>query len=288
MNDFNPLVSVILPTFNSSKTIEKCLMALNNQSYNKIEIIIVDNFSDDETEKIVFNLKKFFNFSLKFYKASLLRAAARNFGSNIAAGVFLLHLDSDMQVSKNLISECVSKIGQNLDALIIPETSICRGFWSKSHSLTKSLSLFMPGYEGIRFVRKKLFDLIGGFDLELTSGEDFDFYHRFKKISEKIGRTSNVIFHLEDDLTLNKILHNYIFYSKSLPKYFRKNKFSIQTRTPTFYVIFKKRNFLLKDPFHSTGWFFLLFLNFVIIRISLFFDSFSYILSKMKNILLCI
>jgi probable beta-1,3-galactosyltransferase len=48
----NPLVSVIIPTYNSSRTLEKCLKSIKNQTYKNIEIIVVDNNSIDNTKEI--------------------------------------------------------------------------------------------------------------------------------------------------------------------------------------------------------------------------------------------
>jgi glycosyltransferase involved in cell wall biosynthesis len=48
----NLLVSVIIPTYNSSRTLEKCLESIKNQSYKNIEIIVVDNNSKDNTKEI--------------------------------------------------------------------------------------------------------------------------------------------------------------------------------------------------------------------------------------------
>ena len=47
----NPLVSVIVPTKNSSKTLEACLRSIKEQSYKNIEIIVVDNNSIDDTKE---------------------------------------------------------------------------------------------------------------------------------------------------------------------------------------------------------------------------------------------
>ncbi len=48
----NPLVSVIIPTYNSSRTLEKCLESIKNQTYKNVEIIVVDNNSTDNTKEI--------------------------------------------------------------------------------------------------------------------------------------------------------------------------------------------------------------------------------------------
>jgi len=47
-----PKISVIVPTYNSSRTIEKCLKSIKNQTYQNIEIIVIDNNSSDNTLKI--------------------------------------------------------------------------------------------------------------------------------------------------------------------------------------------------------------------------------------------
>ena len=47
-----PLVSVVIPTYNSEKYIERCLRSIKNQTYKNIEIIIVDKFSTDKTVDI--------------------------------------------------------------------------------------------------------------------------------------------------------------------------------------------------------------------------------------------
>ncbi|AEF97132.1 glycosyltransferase family 2 protein [Methanotorris igneus] len=46
------LVSVIIPTYNSEKTIGICLESIKNQTYKNIEIIVVDKFSNDNTVEI--------------------------------------------------------------------------------------------------------------------------------------------------------------------------------------------------------------------------------------------
>ncbi len=57
----SPLVSVIIPTKNSSKTLSSCLDSIKNQDYENIEIIVVDNHSTDNTLEIA---KRYTNTSL--------------------------------------------------------------------------------------------------------------------------------------------------------------------------------------------------------------------------------
>jgi len=54
-----PLVSIIIPVYNSQQTIQRCLQSIADQTYKKIETIIVDRYSSDKTIQIAkqFNVK---------------------------------------------------------------------------------------------------------------------------------------------------------------------------------------------------------------------------------------
>ena len=68
------LVSVVIPTYNSEKTLAKCLESIKNQTYKNIEVIVVDKFSVDQT---VENAKKF---NAKIIQSSAEMSKARNIG----------------------------------------------------------------------------------------------------------------------------------------------------------------------------------------------------------------
>ena len=67
-------VSVIVTTKNEAKNIGRCLQSIQNQTYKAIEIIVVDNFSKDETKRIA---KKF---TKKVFDKGPERSAQRNLG----------------------------------------------------------------------------------------------------------------------------------------------------------------------------------------------------------------
>jgi glycosyltransferase involved in cell wall biosynthesis len=230
----------------------------------------VDNCSNDGTEEKIYDFQHRSKNQIKFYRVLSPRSGARNWGAKIAKGIYLLHLDSDMELSAKVIHACVSKCEDGWDAIIIPEVSISGSeYWSRCHSYEKLLSLSMQDYEAARFIKRDLFNAIGGYDENLISGEDFDLHFRIKKAGAKIGRISEVIFHHEEHLTFRSILSKYLYYSKSLPKYYIKNKELLKERIPMIYVIFAKRSLILKDPVHALGWFLLSLLNFIISRIIL-------------------
>lgn len=117
------LVSVIIPTKNSESTIGKCLESVVNQTYRNVEIIVVDGFSRDGTQKIAESN------GAKVVETGAERSEARNIGAKKSRGAFLFFVDSDMELDSSVIAECVKKAYEGNDAVIIPEVSVGEGFW---------------------------------------------------------------------------------------------------------------------------------------------------------------
>ena len=79
-----PLLSVIVPTKNSERFLERCLKSIKSQTYKNLEIIVVDNNSNDKTKEIAEKYTK-----LVFNKGPE-RSAQRNFGVLKSKGEFVL------------------------------------------------------------------------------------------------------------------------------------------------------------------------------------------------------
>lgn len=111
----NSLVSIVIPTRNSAKTIESCIKSINEQSYKNIETIIVDSKSIDDTTSIS---KRMGCTHLISTNWKLL--GARYEGFKIAAGDYILMLDSDQILEKSTIERCILMSQQN-DMLCLEE-----------------------------------------------------------------------------------------------------------------------------------------------------------------------
>lgn len=90
----SPRVSVVIPTFNRGKVIERSIRSVINQTFQDIEIIIVDDCSTDDTRDIVAGFK---DKRIKYicHKQNKGGAVARNTGINAARGEFIAFQDSD-------------------------------------------------------------------------------------------------------------------------------------------------------------------------------------------------
>jgi glycosyltransferase involved in cell wall biosynthesis len=113
-----PLVSVNIRTFNSAKTLPETLDSVKKQTYSNIEIVISDGYSKDRTVEIAEKYGATIT-----YEKELGDARYKVFTSS--RGDFVLSLDSDQVMEKNLISECVEMcLEYKFDALIISEKSL--------------------------------------------------------------------------------------------------------------------------------------------------------------------
>lgn len=212
-----PLVSVVITSCNSAATISRCLQSVNEQDYpkEKIEIVLVDNHSSDHTLAIA---KRFTD---KIFICGPERSAQRNCGIHKARGKYILYLDSDMSLSKQVVSECVGRCeNEKVSALYIPERITGPGFWLRVRKFERTF------YEGtcidaVRFLRKAVVLEIGGFDEALTGPEDWDFSRRINDRT-KTSIIKVALYHNEPRFNFARFVKKKCYYAMSFDKYVRK------------------------------------------------------------------
>ena len=106
-----PLVSICLPNYNSEKFIYKTVISLLNQSYKNIEIIVVDNFSTDDSIKI---LERFDDSRLKIYRNKSNIGYSRNVNKsiNLANGEYVAVYHSDDIYDEHIVKKQVSVLNK--------------------------------------------------------------------------------------------------------------------------------------------------------------------------------
>lgn len=104
----NPLVTIVIPTFNRKDDLLECLRTLLNSSYGSMETIVVDNASTDGTYDAVKQM--FPNVKLIKNDRNLGATGGRNKGAIEAKGDYLLFLDHDMIIDKQMIEELMKAI----------------------------------------------------------------------------------------------------------------------------------------------------------------------------------
>lgn len=214
-----PLVSIIIPAYNSEKFIEKCLQSVKRQTYKNIEVIVVDNNSTDRTKKIA---KKYAD---KVLNKGPERAAQVNCGAENAKGEYLYRVDSDFVLEPKVVEQCIEKCEkENLNGIAVHNTSAeGLGFWAEVRKFERNTYLNDDLIVAVRFFTKKAWKKIGGFDETLYGPEDYDFHNRFVEAGFKYGRIEAIERHLGEPRSLKDIWRKHYFYGKQMVKYFRKH-----------------------------------------------------------------
>lgn len=111
-------VSIILPIYNVEKYLEKCVNSVINQTYQNIEIILVDDGSKDSSGRICDELVESDNRIKVIHKKNGGLASARNAGYEVATGEYLMYIDSDDVIKNDIAEKCVSAMEKNDQMLL--------------------------------------------------------------------------------------------------------------------------------------------------------------------------
>ncbi len=108
-------ISLIIPMYNVENYIDECLNSVINQDYGiqNIEVILIDDCSNDKTVQIVENYVQKYNFILIKNKSNSGQAVSRNKGIAIATGKYIAFLDSDDILYKNNLSQLYNQMVEN-------------------------------------------------------------------------------------------------------------------------------------------------------------------------------
>lgn len=209
------LISVVVTTKNSSRTLERCLSSVRRQDYPSVEVVVVDNESTDTTGGIA---RRFADVVLT---AGPERSAQRNAGIRASTGVYVCIIDSDMYLEPNVLSACLRAITLG-EAVAIPERSIGEGFWASCKSFERSFYLSDAMTAAARFFRRKTIEQHGLYDESLTGPEDWDMSMRVAG-SAGVVFADAIILHDEGRLQLLPLLHKKYYYGRSMPQFVGKH-----------------------------------------------------------------
>lgn len=184
-----PKVAVIIPNYNKAQYLSKCIDSVLNQTYDNIEIIIVDDCSTDKSNQIIKSIVKK-NPDIKYYKLPENRGVsfARNYGAAKTNADYLVFLDSDdVYLNENKIKNEVGIIKHNsiafsqwvpmnLDGTVQPYRTFKINPLRRPFAISKILSTSLPPHKQLRgyMIPASIFRKIDGYNVKLTYYEDFD------------------------------------------------------------------------------------------------------------------
>jgi glycosyltransferase involved in cell wall biosynthesis len=266
------LVSIVIPTYNSEKTLASCLESIRKQTYKDIEIIIVDRFSKDRTVEIA---KKY---GAKVFLEMLNKPGARNYGILNSKGEYVLLADSDFIFDENLVEEVVKKLkNREVDALFIDEVYFGDSFWIKCKNLEKRMYVGNELIESPRVYKRSIFrELL--FDEKNEGFDEYDFYISARKLGIRCDRVRSKIVLLEPFVNLGKRFRQGEFFTY----YQLKNK-----QIPLYQVSLRYRLKLLmrnfrEYPICTFALLFLKLLEYLAFRLGMFYSNFDKKILKIR------
>lgn len=196
-------VSVIIPAYNSEKTILNCILSLKKQKYKNFEIIAVDDGSTDNTESILKKIKGIKVISQK----NRGQGAARNEGARKAKGEIVVFIDSDCEARNKLwLKKLVDTYEK--DKRVVGMASGYSGSIGKEfieeyaylelkYRLRKMPENVLTASSSNISCRKRIFNKIGGFpeDKRLISAEDILFSYNLSRKGILLWKKELGIFH---------------------------------------------------------------------------------------------
>lgn len=239
MKEDSPKISIIMPCHNRANLISESILSVQNQTYTNWELLIIDDYSNDETEKKI-NLE---DKRIKFYKKKDEGKGAcvsRNIGIDNAAGDFIIFLDSDDLLARNCLENRLNvfKKYPHFDFLVF-QTSIFKQHTHDTNILINTetiedifyrfFNLDIPWLTTGPIWKKNSILRLGKWDDTLPSWQDWEYHLRallfnfkfkyihtvdnFWRLDEKnqsIGAESGNIHHLSSQLSLiNKLKLNF-------------------------------------------------------------------------------
>ena len=254
-------VSIVIPTHNSSGTLSACLESVKNQNYPLQEVIVADNFSEDETINIA---REFGAMTMERCGRLGNPGSARNVGIIKASGRYVLLLDSNEILAEDAVHSCVElHKKEDVGMVKIPLLFVGTNFWGKSSAYWKNC-YYLVSKETIgtvpRFFVTEVILKAGLFNEDLAIGEDWDLYTRLKTTGVKEAYCSSYMRHLEPS-SIKKIMTRELHYSRFIPLYssrFREHVLIYKNSLP---LLRKALKGFHRSPLLVVGSLFLLFVK---------------------------
>ena len=243
------LVSIIIPTFNEEKTIANCLKYIKNQTYKPVEVIVVDDGSTDNTEKIIKDLlgqdgAKNLKLIHQNHKGP---GPARNLGAKQAEGGILIFADADMTFDKKFVKDLIQPIisGRAIGTFSKNEMNAnLQNIWSACWNINRNWPidrLIPPDYPEtapvFRAILKREFEKVSGFD---ATGEYTDDWSLSRKLGVKSTLAKGAIYYHSNPDNLEEVFKQARWIGKNefiAGNFLRKFKSLILYSLPASFVI---------------------------------------------------
>lgn len=201
------LVSIIIPCFNSGKTVEKAIASATAQTWSNLEVIVINDGSTDPYTKNILNELKNVRVIHQNNKGL---PSARNAGFASAKGEYVLPLDADDWLEPDAVEYLLTALSKNPEASFSFSPIILEG--EASGTLMKSYNyfeqLFFNQLPYCLLMPKRIWQQTGGYNTEMRDGyEDWEFNIKLGRLGFFGTASEKPVFHYnvsQDGMLLSK------------------------------------------------------------------------------------
>lgn len=180
-----PLVSVIMPTHNRRELLERAVNSVLEQTWASMEIIVVDDASDDDTPQYLKSLQDdHSNIQVIRNEESKGAAVSRNIAIEHANGSFITGLDDDDYWRPTRIERLMEEFGEGFSAVCSYDRMVMNdreAVWKKPTMITHDDLLYYNKVGNQVLTKKEYLEEVGGYDEELPSAQDYDLWIRLAR-----------------------------------------------------------------------------------------------------------
>jgi len=229
------MISVIIPVYNSSQTLNKCLNAVFSNKSEEFEVIVISDNSEDNSIDIAKN----YNCKIIELKQNRGPAFARNAGANLASGDILLFVDSDVIVKEDILMK-VNKTFNNREVSVVQgiyshvpnykniitqyqQSFYCYYTWREQYRYTNTLSSMCFA------VRKNTFHKLKGFNINIkkATSEDEEFGYKLINDGNKILISRELNVEHKVNYTIEKFIkRNFTMYVETTKSFMRNENYT--------------------------------------------------------------
>lgn len=191
-----------MPTYNSEQYIGASISSIINQTYTNWELIIIDDGSKDNTSNIIKEFQKTNKNIFYHYQSNQKQAKARNLGVSLSKGEIIAFLDSDDLWLPNKLEESINNFNlEEFDLIFtnayVSENPSLDNNFSTYNKIGVNSDIYYGNYALNKFIernripmltvlmKKKVFINNNGFDVNIPTAEDYDFWVRLIKSGSK-------------------------------------------------------------------------------------------------------
>lgn len=231
-----PLVSIILPTFNREKLIKKSIGSVLSQTYKNFELVIIDDFSTDNTPKILFQYQRD-DQRIKVIRNEKNIGFVRSLNKGIkkAAGFYIARIDDDdFWCDKQKLEKQVNFLEGNLEYVLVGGgvikidergKEIARFLFPKTDSKIRQMMLLSdPFVHSSILFKKKDWGVVNGYDENFDYSQDWDLWAKLGRLGKFYNFQEYFVHYLQGPQNrCNKNIKRHLLLSIKLRRKHRKD-----------------------------------------------------------------